>query len=72
MGAEGAGLDLGERFWAFRPPVGTGAESWERLPATSQPQARLAPLQALSIPPRPRARFSALALAGVRSTEACP
>lgn len=37
VGAEGAGLDLGERFWAFRPPAGTGAESRERPPAASQP-----------------------------------
>lgn len=72
MGAEGAGLDLGERLWAFRPPEGTGAESRERLPAASPPQARLSPRQALSIPPRPRARFSALALPGAGSSEACP
>lgn len=30
MGAEGAGLDLGERFWAFRPPADTGAGNRER------------------------------------------
>lgn len=72
VGAEGAGLDLGERFWAFRPPAGTGAESRERPPAASQPQARLAARGALSIPPRSRARFSALALPGAGNSEACP
>lgn len=70
-GAEGAGLDLGERFWAFWPPRAGSVR-----PAASQPQSlrrgSLLARPALSIPPRSRARFSALALPGAGNSEACP
>lgn len=68
----GRGGRAGPGREALGVPAAGGHGRRERPPAASPPQMPLAPRRALSIPPRPRARFSTLALPGAGSSEACP